>query len=129
MDHVVDIEGIDRQLVTIRRDVPVDTDIEALAVEQRDDASLGQLYTELEFHSLLQKLEVTTSTPKATAAPFVIVDRIQDVGPAVEAVRAADVVSVTTTATASEAMCATLVGISLATEESSCNVRALGLPG
>ncbi|MEE8573254.1 MAG: DNA polymerase I, partial [Gemmatimonadota bacterium] len=105
---------LSQQLVTIRRDVPVGLDVDDLRVERRDDASLGQLYTELEFHSLLQKLEVTKPGPRHTGAPFIVVHRIQDVGSVVDEVRSAGIVSVDTTTTSPEAMHARLVGLSLA---------------
>jgi DNA polymerase-1 len=108
---------LSRELVTIRRDVPVGTDIGDLRVEQRDDASLSQLYTELEFHSLLQKLEVAKPDREDMATSFITIHRVQDVGPVIDEVRAADIVSVDTTASSSEAMCAGLVGVSLAIED------------
>ena len=105
---------LSRELVTIRRDVPVGVGVDDLRLEPRDDASLGQLYTELEFHSLVQKLETTTSAPRQTVAPFTVVRRVEDVGTVVDQVRSAGIVSVDTTATSSEAMSAGLVGLTLA---------------
>ena len=43
---------IAKRLVTIRCDVPVDTDLEKLAVQKRDNKELRALFTELEFDTL-----------------------------------------------------------------------------
>lgn len=44
-----------RFLATIRTDVPITFDADALAVKQPDNAALTELYRQLEFHSLLKK--------------------------------------------------------------------------
>ncbi|UCG86298.1 MAG: DNA polymerase I [Gemmatimonadota bacterium] len=49
---------LSRELVTIRTDVPVQLDLGAFQVGDVDSAALALLYTELEFSSLLSKLEV-----------------------------------------------------------------------
>ncbi|HEY0840334.1 MAG TPA: 5'-3' exonuclease H3TH domain-containing protein, partial [Vulgatibacter sp.] len=46
---------LSKELVTIRCDLPVTLDLEALRVEQPDQARLKQLYVELEFHSLARE--------------------------------------------------------------------------
>ncbi|HWP36472.1 MAG TPA: DNA polymerase I [Gemmatimonadales bacterium] len=48
---------LSRRLVTIRRDVPVELDLPALAAREPDREALRQLLAELEFHELLQRLE------------------------------------------------------------------------
>src|SRR5690242_12023873 len=51
-----DLARLSRELVTIRRDVPVALDLEALRVRAPDVPRLTELFTELEFRSLIPKL-------------------------------------------------------------------------
>src|SRR3989454_11350958 len=51
-----DLARLSRELVTIRRDVPVALDLEALRVRPPDVPRLTELFTELEFRSLIPKL-------------------------------------------------------------------------
>src|SRR5438552_6238107 len=47
---------LSRQLVTLRRDVPVELDLEQLRVRAPDTDTLARLFTELEFRTLIPKL-------------------------------------------------------------------------
>src|SRR6266850_1508086 len=47
---------LSRQLVTLRRDVPVELDLEQLRVRTPDTTELASLFTELEFRTLIPKL-------------------------------------------------------------------------
>src|SRR2546428_6541829 len=47
---------LSRQLVTLRRDVPVELDLEQLRVRTPDTDTLAALFTELEFRTLIPKL-------------------------------------------------------------------------
>ena len=62
---------LSRQLVTLRRDAPVTLDLEQLRVQRPDTQTLVTLFTELEFRTLIPKLDalesVGTATPAATA--------------------------------------------------------------
>src|SRR5207249_4602385 len=63
---------LSRELVTIRRDVPVALDLEALRVRPPDVPRLTELFTELEFRSLIPKLaslQVAGAGAPAPAAP------------------------------------------------------------
>jgi DNA polymerase-1 len=63
---------LSRELVTIRRDVPLALDLEALRVRPPDVERLTQLFTELEFRSLIPRLErfrAPAVAPAASAAP------------------------------------------------------------
>ena len=51
-----ELARLSRDLVTIRRDVPLSLDLEALRVGQPDVARLTELFTELEFRTLIPKL-------------------------------------------------------------------------
>src|SRR6266404_140079 len=51
-----DLARLSRELVTIRRDAPVELDLEQLRVRAPDVARLTELFTDLEFRSLIPKL-------------------------------------------------------------------------
>jgi DNA polymerase-1 len=48
---------LSRTLVTIRRDVPIELDLDAFAIQPWDTVTLRRLFSELEFHTLLNRLE------------------------------------------------------------------------
>src|SRR5204863_524300 len=51
-----DLARLSRDLVTIRRDVPLSLDLQQLRVRPPDVARLSELFTELEFRTLIPKL-------------------------------------------------------------------------
>ena len=63
-----DAARLSKELVTIRDDVPVSLDVEALKVQPADRARLRQLYVELEFHQLARQIEVE-EPPAAVGSP------------------------------------------------------------
>ena len=58
-----------RFLATIRTDVPIELDEELLAVKEPNTNALIALYRELEFNTLLKKLEPGQSQPKTPGKP------------------------------------------------------------
>lgn len=130
---------LSRELVTIRRDVPVELELEQLAVAEPDRDRLLPLLTELEFYTLVRKVtgggEVDTApTARAAeprsvavepavdrAAPAVVVTvvdtpaRLPDL---VARLRRADLVALDTVATSASPRQADLVGLSLAASPS-----------
>jgi DNA polymerase-1 len=105
---------LSRELVTIRRDVPVDVRIEELVAGEWDRDRLQQLYTDLEFHSLLPKLEGEAPPATTAESPFEIVDRHEALGDVVALLRAASIVAFDTETTSLDAVDADLVGLSAA---------------
>jgi len=133
---------LSRELVTIRRDVPVALDLEALRVRPPDVPRLTELFTELEFRSLIPKLAslqlagagapapaaprapVVAAVPApATAAPGAlaavtaeptIVDDPAALAAVVAECRRAPLVALDTETTSLDPMRAALVGMSLA---------------
>lgn len=55
---------LSRDLVTIRRDVPVKLDLDAFRSQKSDPARLRTLFTELEFHTLIDKVGGAISEPR-----------------------------------------------------------------
>ncbi len=77
VQHDAELARLSRQLVTIRRDVPLALDLDALRIRLPDVARLTELFTELEFRTLIPKLaalEVGAAggpAPPAQRAPAV----------------------------------------------------------
>src|SRR5438067_487955 len=69
-----ELARLSRDLVTIRRDVPLPLDLEALRVRPPDAARLAELFTELEFRSLIPKL--ASLEPAATATAVAVTPRV-----------------------------------------------------
>ena len=67
-----DLARLSRELVTIQRDVPIALDLEALQVRPPDAPRLAELFTELEFRSLIPRLAALESViagPRAGPPP------------------------------------------------------------
>ena len=64
-----DLARLSRELVTIRRDVPVALDLESLRVRPPDVPRLSELFTELEFRSLIPKLSALQVAVAGAVAP------------------------------------------------------------
>jgi len=128
---------LSRELVTIRRDVPVTLDLDRLRVRSPDVARLTELFIELEFKSLVPRLEafaraaapVVTAPPAAPVAPAAFAPRVavgaspapaQVVADAAQLAaviaecRTAPIVALDTETTSLNALRADLVGLSLA---------------
>jgi DNA polymerase I len=104
---------LSRQLVTLRRDVPVDLAVEALQVRPPDRDALRRLFTELEFHELLQRLDLGgDAAPEAAACR--IVTNGKQVAEAVRALRAAPRVAFRTVISGDDPLADRLVGLALA---------------
>src|SRR5213596_1324839 len=71
-----DLARLSRELVTIKRDVPLPLDLDRLRVRPPDVARLTELFTELEFRSLIPKL---SALERAAAAPVAPAGRPADV--------------------------------------------------
>lgn len=108
---------LSRELVTIRRDVPVRLDLDALAVREPDWPRLLELLGELEFHSLVRQL-ASRAAPAAPEAGrgggYVVADSVDAVRAVVRRAREAAVVAIDTETTSLDPMRAELVGLSLA---------------
>jgi len=133
---------LSRDLVTIRRDVPLPLELDALRLRPPDLPRLTQLFTELEFRSLIPRVErlvivspprpaspapsasptppipPTPPAPAAAAPPGAAGARIVDdpagLAELVAECRAAPMVALDTETTSLDPLRATLVGMSLA---------------
>ena len=125
-----DLARLSRELVTIRRDAPVELDLERLRVRAPDVARLTEIFTELEFRSLIPKLEDVADAragapvPAAQRAPVVagppalasarVLDDPAQLAAVLAEVRRAPLVAIDTETSALDPMRAELVGLSLA---------------
>jgi DNA polymerase-1 len=126
-----DLARLSRELVTIQRDVPIALDLEALQVRSPDAQRLAELFTELEFRSLIPRLATLESVqaqpravpdlpaPVPAGAALVLPDPVIVDDPAlleavVAACRAATIIALDTETTSLDPMRAELVGLSLA---------------
>jgi len=109
---------LSRELVTIRRDVPVALDVADLSVGPRRLEELSRLYSDLEFHSLLSKLDATcpVAIVTATVPEGRVVRRVADVTAVTRLARSADVVSLGAKTTSLDPQRGDLVGLSLAVD-------------
>ena len=137
VQQYAELARLSRELVTIRRDVPLPLDLDRLRVRPPDVPRLTELFTELEFRSLIPKLSslevAATWTPAAEVerAPAVtgppslatlkpalveprIIDDPADFSAAVAEWRRAPLLALDTEATSLDPMRAELVGMSLA---------------
>ncbi len=116
---------LSRDLVTIRRDVPISLDLAAFRVSSADTTQLERLFLELEFRSLVPKLESLAATapsgPIETVVTAVPTERTPDIvdDPAVLAAvlaecRRAPLVALDTETASLDPLRAELVGLSLA---------------
>ncbi|OLC08751.1 MAG: DNA polymerase I [Gemmatimonadetes bacterium 13_1_40CM_70_11] len=121
-----ELARLSRELVTIRRDVPVQLDLEALRVRPPDVPRLTQIFIELEFRSLIGRLDqlavvgaVASPAPAPRAATAagspaqVVGDPAQLAAVAAEC-RRAGLVALDTETTALDPLRATIIGMSLA---------------
>jgi DNA polymerase-1 len=125
-----DLARLSRDLVTIRRDVPVELDLDKLRVQSPDVARLSDLFTELEFRSLIAKLDrfaeapapaappspPSPSSPPSSAAPAsaLVLDDPAQLAAVIAECRRARLVALDTETTGLDPMRAGLVGLSLA---------------
>lgn len=66
VEEAVDDIRMSKFLATIRTDVPIDLDLDALKIQEPDTARLTEIFTELEFKSLLDKFVKKPQQPQKT---------------------------------------------------------------
>ncbi|MEO7101903.1 MAG: DNA polymerase I [Gemmatimonadaceae bacterium] len=88
---------LSKELVTIRDDLPVALDLDAMKVGTPDNAALAQLYVELEFHTFAKEAAGAVETPKVTAtAKYRTVETVAEVEKIVRKARKAKHIAVDT---------------------------------
>ena len=127
---------LSKELVTIRRDVPVTLDLDALRVKPYDGPRLTDLFTELEFRSLIAKVTGPDAVPARSAGPAAeaappaatppappqaipavparVLDDVARLAAMIAECRRAPMIALDTEASAIDPLRASLVGLSIA---------------
>jgi DNA polymerase I len=90
---------LSKELVTIRDDLPLELDLEALKVTAPDHTRLRDLFLELEFHSLAKDIVAQAPVEEVSAKPktsYITVDTLEGVQRAVSRARETKVIGVDT---------------------------------
>jgi DNA polymerase I len=101
---------LSRELIDLKSDVAIPEQLDSYLLRQGDDAQLGEIYTELEFLSLLKGIDTATAVP---VDGFVTVRSSEQLAELVSALRGVELLVVDTETTSLNARNARLVGISL----------------
>ncbi len=108
---------LSRDLVTIRRDVPMEVDVDDLSRRPMDASRLEQLYTELEFHSLISNIRRDPATPTLASRAHEVVNTLEALDDMLAAVRMTEVVALRVEASGSDPLRADLIGLTLASPD------------
>ncbi|MFW6202619.1 MAG: DNA polymerase I, partial [Gemmatimonadota bacterium] len=129
LEHVDEIEGkrarraleqhaddvrLSKELVTIKTDLPIELDLEALAVGEPDREALRDVFLQLEFHSMIRAYAAPEGAAAEVAENYVLVESVERVRELVERAREAGGVTFDVEATSLDPHSADVVGISLA---------------
>ena len=125
-----ELARLSRDLVTIRRDAPVSLDLDRLRVRPPDIPRLRELFTELEFRSLIPKLDrlvglgapplaagpapVAPLAAAPPAAPAAVLSEVARLAEVIAEIRRAPLVALDVETSSLDPMRADLVGLSLA---------------
>jgi DNA polymerase I len=92
-----DLARLSRELVTIREDLPITLDLEAMRVQAPDARALTELFVELEFHALAKAAAAPAEPPaEAAGRRYTTVDTVEALHALAERARAAPYVAVDT---------------------------------
>ncbi|MGD8277826.1 MAG: DNA polymerase, partial [Gemmatimonadota bacterium] len=107
---------LSKDLVTIRTELPVELDLEALGVVEPDRERLRDLFVALEFHSLARELGAPEQLPTRLERDYRLADTVEAVDAAIEAVRRSGRMGLSLVATSADPMRGEIVGIGIAAE-------------
>ncbi len=108
---------LSKELVTIRCDLPIELQLEALEVREPDREALKGVFLDLEFHSLVREYGAPAPAAKqALAFDFEVLEDVARLGDVVASARRAGRVSLDTETSGPDPMRSELVGLSLAIE-------------
>jgi DNA polymerase-1 len=106
---------LSKQLVTIRTDLPVSLDLDALQTKAPDRERLKSIFLDLEFHSLVREYAAPEmKTPVERKVNYALLQRAEQVADLVTRIRNRGRVSVDTETTSTDPVRADLIGISIA---------------
>jgi DNA polymerase-1 len=121
LNAYADLARVSKALATLRRDVPIEVDLTALAKTEPDREQLKALFSEFEFRRFLADLDSPWEFPAeeepAHAASYETVRTPQHLDQVLHAVQKAKTFCLDTETTSLDPLVAELVGVSLAVEE------------
>ncbi len=121
---------LSRRLVTIRTDVPVDLDVDELRVGAPDDERLRALFVELDFQSMLDRLDggAPGAPPLAAAAParYALVSEAREIAGIAQACRDAGAMAVAALTTTLRPARGPLAGLAVASAPDAAHYLPLG---
>jgi DNA polymerase-1 len=103
---------LSRQLIELKSDVPIPQQLDSYQLQQGDDEQLAEIYTELEFASLLKGIDTTTAVP---VDGFTTVKNREQLAELIDVLQDTKLLVFDTETTSLNARNAGLVGISLCT--------------
>ena len=114
-----DVAYLSKDLVTIVKDVDVDTTLDSFILKSFDQESLGKKFEELEFYALLKYLAIDSpsSATKKVDKNYNTILNIDDLKKMVSNILNAQFVSVDLETTSVDPMVAQIVGISISFEK------------
>ncbi len=107
---------LSKELVTIRDDLPIELDLEALVVRDPDTERLRDIFVELEFHSLAKDLGAPVKQAAVEERDYRIADTVELVTEAVDAARAAGRFALAVESSAATPMRGAIVGLAIGLE-------------
>jgi DNA polymerase-1 len=115
---------LSKELVTIRRDAPVELEMGQLEREAPDRERMQAIFMELEFHNLLREVEPTPATAPVTGTDYELVETPERARAMAGQLRDAECLALYVLGTRADPLRAELVGIALCAESG----RAYYLP-
>jgi DNA polymerase I len=115
---------LSKRLVTIMTDLPIDLDLDALAVKEPDRARLKALFSELEFHALVRDIAAPEPETKRLDATYTLVSRPGEVARLASDIRARGHVTIHALGSSTHPLRSELVGLAVGLEPG----RAVYLP-
>lgn len=108
---------LSRELVTIKRDVPIDLDLDNLRAREPLWQELHELFGELEFHSLVQKIPEPSSTLSRAPDPCNVVRDIDELPAMVRTLRSSERIAMSVHSSSRNPREGEVVGISFSGSE------------
>lgn len=108
---------LSRELVTIKRDVPIDLDLDDLRAREPLWQELHELFGELEFHSLVQKIPEPSSAPSRAPDPCNVVRDIDELPAMVRTLRSSERIAMSVHSSSRNPREGEVVGISFSGSE------------
>lgn len=108
---------LSRELVTIKRDVPIDLDLDDLRAREPLWQELHELFGELEFHSLVQKIPEPSSALSRAPDPCNVVRDIDELPAMVRTLRSSECIAMSVHSSSRNPREGEVVGISFSGSE------------